>query len=385
MTSNPQVLVVEDEGIIAADIQDRLQSLGYDVPTTVTSGEEALEKIPILAPDLVLMDIVLQGQMDGVEAAAEIRKRFEIPVVFLTAHADEGTLKRAKITEPFAYIIKPFEERELQTALEMALHKHKMERERAKLLNDEHELLEKTLESTVKVLGKILSVVEPQSYEFGQKLKDYMHVCVEFLKLDQAWDLEVAAALARIGYVTIPAILIQKMRAGMALVPAERDILAHLPEAGRNILNNFSRLESVARMIYYQNKNFDGTGFPQDSIGGVNIPLGGRLLKILSDLITLESEGASKARALDRLATTSGVYDLKLLQDVTGALASGPKKGRPIPLKDLCVGQILVEAIETPDGTLILNAGNAISPWMLKKLNNFVQLSGIKEPIYVEG
>ncbi|MBM3836172.1 MAG: response regulator [Verrucomicrobia bacterium] len=107
--SGTQVLVVEYEGIIAADIQDRLESLGYDVPATVSSGEEALEKIPVLTPDLVLMDIVLQGQMDGVEAAAKIRQKFEIPVVFLTAHADESTLKRAKITEPFAYIIKPFE------------------------------------------------------------------------------------------------------------------------------------------------------------------------------------------------------------------------------------------------------------------------------------
>jgi response regulator RpfG family c-di-GMP phosphodiesterase len=319
-----------------------------------------------------------------VEAAAAIREKFEIPVIFLTAHADESTLKRAKITEPFAYIIKPFEERELQTALEMALHKHKMERERAKLRNDEHELLEKTLEATVKVLGKILSVVEPQSYEFGQKLKDYMHTCVESLKLDCGWELEVAAALSRIGYVTVPAVVIQKMRAGMALIPAERDTLNRLPEAGRNLLNNFSRLETVARMIYYQNKNFDGTGFPSDSIGGVNLPLGSRLLKILSDLLMLESEGVSKSKALDRLSTSSGTYDPKLLQEVSNALASGPKKGRATALKDLCVGQTLVEAIETPDGTLILNAGNTISPWMLKKLNNFVQACGIKEPIYVQ-
>jgi response regulator RpfG family c-di-GMP phosphodiesterase len=383
--SNPQVLVVEDEGIIAADIQDRLVSLGYDVPATAASGEEALLKIPQYSPDVVLMDIVLQGQMDGVEAAAEIRQRFEIPVVFLTAHADESTLKRAKITEPFAYIIKPFEERELHTALEMALHRHKMERERAKLQQNDHEQLEKVLEATIKVLTKVLSVAEPQSYELGQKAKDYMKLCADALKLPDSWDLEAAAVLCRIGYITLPAILIQKMRAGMALTPSEKEIFQRLPEHGRNLLANFPRLENVARMIYYQGKNFNGTGFPMDSLGGVNIPLGSRILKVLLDVLQHESEGSSKAKAFGELAKTTGLYDPKLLEELSTALASGPKKGRQILLKDLCVGQILVEPIETNDGTLVLNAGNTISPWMLKKLNNFVQVSGIREPIYVEG
>lgn len=382
--SNPQVFVVEDEGIIAADIQDRLVSLGYDVPATAASAEEALQKIPQYSPDLVLMDIVLQGQMDGIEAAAEIRQRFGIPVVFLTAHADESTLKRAKITEPFAYIIKPFEERELHTALEMALYRHKMERERAKLHQDDREMLEKTVEASIKVLSKILSIAEPQSFELGQKLRDYMKACVESLKIEQAWEVETAALLCRIGYVTLPAILIQKMRAGMALTPGEKDTLSRLPENARNILASFPRLENVARIVYYQSKNFNGTGFPTDSVGGVNIPLGSRVLRVLVDLSQLEAEGTSKAKALEELKKTQGLYDPRLLEDLSSALVSGTRKGKPIPLKDLCVGHILVEPIETNDGILVLNTGNRISPWMLKKLNNFVQVSGIREPIYIE-
>ncbi len=383
--SNPQVLVVEDEGIIAADIQDRLATLGYEVPATVASGEEALQKIPVFNPDLVLMDIVLQGQMDGIDAAAEIRKRFDLPVIYLTAHADESTLKRAKITEPFAYILKPFEERELQTALEMALHKHKEEQERAKSRATEQEVFEKTIEATIKVLTKILQISEPQSYEFGQKLKGYMKICTDTLKITEAWEFEVAATLCRIGYIALPAILIQKMRAGMALTPVEKDTLQRLPEHGKNLLATFPRFESLARIVYYQNKNFDGTGFPKDSVGGVNIQLGSRILRVLIDLVQLETEGTSKARALEQMRKSSGVYDPKLLEDIALAFAQGPKKGRAIPLKDLCVGQTLVEPIETVDGTLILNAGNVLSPWMLKKLGNFVEVSPIREPLYVEG
>src|ERR1044072_1660245 len=122
-----RILVVEDESIVAADIQDRLESLGYDVPTTVASGEKAVELAGLLRPDLVLMDIQLKGRMDGVEAADQIRQLFGIPVIYLTANADHPTVQRAKVTEPFGYVIKPFEERELQTTIEVALYKHRAE------------------------------------------------------------------------------------------------------------------------------------------------------------------------------------------------------------------------------------------------------------------
>ena len=123
-----KVLVVEDEGIEALDIQQRLIRLGYCVPVIALSGEEALQKVEETGPDLVLMDIMLHGALDGVEAAAVIQARFDIPVIYLTAYADEDTLQRAKTTVPYGYIVKPFQERELQITIEMALYKHKMER-----------------------------------------------------------------------------------------------------------------------------------------------------------------------------------------------------------------------------------------------------------------
>ncbi len=124
-----QILVVEDEIIIAEDIRRSLQRLGYEVPSVVSSGEDAIKKAEENEPDLVLMDIVLRGRMDGIEAAEQIHSRFGIPLVYLTAYADEATLERAKITEPFGYIIKPFRERELHVAIEIALFKHKIEKE----------------------------------------------------------------------------------------------------------------------------------------------------------------------------------------------------------------------------------------------------------------
>ena len=123
-----RILVVEDESIVAMDIQHRLRKLGYAVVRVVPSGEEAVAAARDLDPDLVLMDIMLEGAMDGIESAAAIRDAQDVPVIYLTAYADEKTLQRAKITEPFGYIIKPFEDREIHSSIEMARYKHEAER-----------------------------------------------------------------------------------------------------------------------------------------------------------------------------------------------------------------------------------------------------------------
>ncbi|MEG4444270.1 ATP-binding protein [Microcoleus sp. AT9_B5] len=125
---NPiQILVVEDEIIVAQDIAGRLKKLGYAVTATVSSGEEAIQKAIENPPDLVLMDIVLKGDMDGVTAAEKIRSNRNVPTVFLTAYADDQTLQRAKLTDPFGYIIKPFQQNDLRVAIEIALHRHEIE------------------------------------------------------------------------------------------------------------------------------------------------------------------------------------------------------------------------------------------------------------------
>jgi PAS domain S-box-containing protein len=127
---NPaRILIVEDEFIVAADIEARLRDLGYSVAGKADTGPAAIELAGSARPDLVLMDIRLKGAMDGITAAEEIRRRFQLPTVFLTAFAEESTLQRAKVAEPFGYILKPFEDRELRTNIEIGLYKHTAERE----------------------------------------------------------------------------------------------------------------------------------------------------------------------------------------------------------------------------------------------------------------
>ncbi|MFO7760217.1 MAG: response regulator [Desulfobia sp.] len=152
--SNIKILIVEDEAIVAEDLQSSLQMLGYSISAVVPSGEEAIELAGEKRPDLVLMDIVLKGEIDGIEAAGEISSRFNIPIVYITAFSDDKTLERAKSTRPFGYIVKPFEDRELHIAVDMALYKSEIENKLKKR--------EQWLSTILKSIGDAVIVTDPK-------------------------------------------------------------------------------------------------------------------------------------------------------------------------------------------------------------------------------
>jgi CheY-like chemotaxis protein len=148
-----RILVVEDEAIFAMDIADTLRNLGHEVSNTVPSGERAIESVKENRPDLILMDIGLKGEMDGIQTAEQIRLQYSIPVIFLTAYFDEKTLERAKITAPCGYLTKPFEEADLRIAIEVGLYRAKLESEREALIKELQEALAK-----IKMLSGLLPI-----------------------------------------------------------------------------------------------------------------------------------------------------------------------------------------------------------------------------------
>lgn len=133
-----RILVVEDEAVVAKDLQQQLKGLGYHKSLVAATGEEAVHKAREFNPDLVLMDIVLSGEIDGIEAAHRIHSRALTPIIYLTAYSDRDTMERAKLTEPFGYLLKPVREKELQSTIEMTLYKYGVE---AKLREDQEELI----------------------------------------------------------------------------------------------------------------------------------------------------------------------------------------------------------------------------------------------------
>ena len=191
--NNSQILVVDDESVVALDVNSRLQHLGYTVAAVASSGEEAVERTAETRPDLVLMDIKMPGGMDGIKAAEQIRERFDIPVVFCSAYGDEGTLERAKITGPFGYILKPFEERDLRVAIEVALHKHKMDQElkqRVRELTALNQMFQKHLMERFAIVEAYRDVLDGL-----EKLVPDINILVERARSQPIPELEVASDL----------------------------------------------------------------------------------------------------------------------------------------------------------------------------------------------
>jgi len=255
--STATILVVEDEAITAKDLEATLQDLGYAVCGTASSGAEALQKAEANRPDLVLMDIVLQGEMDGIEAAERIRANWNIPVVYLTAHSDDQTIRRASITEPYGYIVKPFNERELHSNVEISLYKSRMDR----LYRESCERIEKNLHGTIECISQLIRMRDP------------------FLNRNQAKVTNLACAIA--GEMELPASRIEGVRAGSLLhalglmnIPAEMLAPAHLlsgallhvyqqyPKIGFELLKGIDFPWPVAQIVLQHRELLNGSGFP---------------------------------------------------------------------------------------------------------------------------
>ncbi|MBF0559178.1 MAG: response regulator [Nitrospirae bacterium] len=150
---NRKIVIVEDEGLLALQIENELLQNGHSVAAIYASGEEALKRIEAEKPDLVLMDIKLQGKLDGIDTAEQIQKKYDVPIIYMTAHSEEGTIERAKVTGPYGYLLKPVIAKELHIAVEIAIYKHKIDKEKEQLTNDLRNALDK-----VKLLSGMLPI-----------------------------------------------------------------------------------------------------------------------------------------------------------------------------------------------------------------------------------
>ena len=197
--SKARILIVEDEAIVARDIRQQLIELGYEPVADTPRGEEAVVLAGELRPDLVLMDIRLAGEMDGIAAAQTIRDRLSIPVVFLTAFAGDDMLGRAKLTEPFGFIVKPFDERELRTVIEMALYKHAIEARLRRSYEEQAALLRTALDgfALIDLQGRILDANDSYCRMTGYTRDEILRMSIADLEADHI-SVEIAAQIERI-------------------------------------------------------------------------------------------------------------------------------------------------------------------------------------------
>lgn len=381
---NSKILFVDDEPNVLEAYQRNLRKR-FSIETA-QSGDLALKLLAQRGPYAVIVADMQMPGMNGVEFLTLAQQRAPDSVrLMLTGNADQKTAVEAvNKGHIYQFLNKPCPPEMLLLALENSIRQYK-------LITAERELLEKTLNGSINMLTGILASAEPLSFGQGERLRDYMRAFARSLNMAHTWEFELAAMLSQIGFVTIPPRVAEKMRQATALTPAEKNVLARIPEIGANLLSNIPRLDSVARIVLYQNKNYDGSGFPADSVVGDEIPIGARILKVLSEMLELESTGLSKAKALEQMQARTGRYDPHVLDstfacfDIYLAAPTAVKVGvRAIPLKELTIGHVLSANVQTKDGVLIVCAGTRVSQMALEKLRNFDQIQGIKEPIHVQ-
>ncbi|MBN2398387.1 MAG: response regulator [Deltaproteobacteria bacterium] len=262
-----RILIVEDEVIIARDIESKLRGLGYDTLPVISSGEEAIEKAGDLKPDLILMDIVLNGDIDGIEATSRIGKLFNIPVVYLTAYADEKTLERAKVTDPFGYMIKPFGEKELHSTVEMAIYKH---RSTEKLLD--------SMEGTIDALATALEMRDPYTAGHQRRVGELAEAIALALNHpgDEVRGIHLAALIHDVGKIYVPAEILSKP---VQLTENEFNIIKTHPRIGYDILGRIEFPWPIAEMVYQHHERIDGSGYPR-GLKGDEIIFQARILAV---------------------------------------------------------------------------------------------------------
>jgi len=257
-----KILIVEDEKINALYLTKLLESLDFTVPESVNTGERAVEAARLQDPDLILMDIMLEGKMDGIDASIEIHQTSDVPIIFISAFSDESLVERAKQASPYGYIIKPFEKRNLATVLTLALHKYELE----KSLNESFNKLKTILNGALHAIAKAVEVRDPYTAGHQRRVGDLSKAIALKMGLDEEMveTIYVAGTIHDIGKISVPAEILSKPT---RLNDAEYMLIKGHPLTGYEILKEIELPSIISEVVYQHHERIDGSGYPRKLYG----------------------------------------------------------------------------------------------------------------------
>ena len=365
----PRILCVDDEEFVLDGLRDTLRR-GFEVHTA-TGAAEALAMLR-KQPDayaVVLSDMRMPG-MFGSEFLREARTVAPTAVrMLLTGYADvDSAIRAVNDAQLFRFLTKPCEPEQLQRACVAALAQHR-------LITAERVLLEQTLRGSVNALVEVLAIASPAAFGRAGRVRGLVRKLSEAMELENQWEVEVAAMLAHIGAVTLPAETAEKLYSGERLTPAETAMVDRMPQFARRLLANIPRLEGVIAILdAYSNP----AGFAADQI-----PLGANVLRIAVDYEELESSGLTDSVALGALRGR-GSYEPSLLDAFSRAVGVGRSAPtvRELPLSSLRPGMTLADDVRTLAGGLLVARGHTVTDQLIERLAN-LRAGGVREPLRV--
>ena len=379
---NDKILFVDDEQNVL-DAFKRQWHKRFDV-SIASSGEQGLQMIRDSGPFAVIVSDMRMPEMDGIGFLREAQRLAPDSVrLMLTGNADQQTaIDAVNEGHVFRFMSKPCPNDLMLNSLESAIRQYR-------LLISERELIEGTLKSSVNLMMEMLSLNSAVDINLRGAGLERARKVARALGVSDLWQLEMAAMMSTIADSTLPAETRDKLHQGQPLSEVEQDIVQQLPVETHNLLQNIPRMQRVARVVLYQFKNFDGSGYPADEVVGVDMPIESRILRIVHDLsIEQRVSGSGAMQALLVMQDRAGEYDPDILRLAIEQLAkdkAGAQTGEPVDVTvdQLAAGQRLQSSIETLDGRMLVKAGTELNDMRVRSVVNHHRINRVREPITV--
>ncbi len=374
---NRKILCVDDETHILEACKRQFRK-SFEI-TTAIGGEEGLKTADEKGPfSVVISDLMMPG-MDGIQFLSKMMELYPDSVrIILTGQADlDKAIEAVNEGNIFRFLTKPCSTERLAKVLDAGVEQYR-------LLTAEKELLEKTLGGSINVLMEVLSLVSPAAFGRAVRVQRIMRKLATALGLESKWEFDIAGMLSQIGCVTLPAHVLEKIYKSKSLSQEEMNMYQLHPDIGHNLLSNIPRLETIAETIKYQEKNYDGSGLPENGKAGDNIPLGARALHIALDFDIIISTGVSEQSALKKLHQHTGKYDPEILRKLISLCETEIHyEEKLIKLNELKPKMILAEDILSTTGLLLITKGQEATQSLIVRLQNVQNTTGVKEPISI--
>ncbi|MFH1299772.1 MAG: HD domain-containing phosphohydrolase [Planctomycetota bacterium] len=375
-----KVLFVDDD-IFILEAARRQFRRHFDI-TIAESGQIALEKIKSEGPYAVIVSDRCMPGMDGIDFFSNVCKISpDSSRIMMTGDAEfEAAMKAVNEGQIFRFLTKPCPRELLQSTIEAGLEQYR-------LVTSQKILLTQTLQGSIRVLTEMLSLVSADTFGHSERIKSLATAIAKEMNLPSSWQIKIAAMLALIGCVTVPSSILRKHQKGVRLNSDEQEIYCRHPQIGHDLISNIPRLENIAEIVLYQEKNYDGTGFPEGKQCGQDIPIESRIIKVAASYVKWIDRNCTPAGAIQRLKNTTH-YDPEVivaLEKIVQLLSENQVATvQTIRLSELRPGMIINKDVKTIDGSILLvKKGQEISEILLQRVMNFHKQSPVMDVIEV--